>query len=664
MIRIFLAFMMFMCSNAFAAITDGKFGINQIFDVQYWWNGTTLNASSFIAPYNKNFQTVTTTAGQYFQFFASTTNPGTYGLKLMNSNGTQHSIVHDTGDITALGNGAIFYIGSGFFGNVITTAQGYSYGASAQFTNMDTSVTSSDLSSYTFASSTPLAAGQTAAPAAPTPNPVNIYSNSTTTVKITHIWPTSYNSPGGEGAANAFDNNPYTKYLNFDKYNAGVTVRWSEGRVVRGFTITTANDFPGRDPTSYKLYGSNDGVNWTLIKEGALSLSDSRYTTSSEINVGNSSAYFYYYMQFPTTKAGNGCGLNCDSMQISEITYIYDTTNTTSSVDQGGGGGTTPVDPVQAAAAPTVVSTSTSNSVSTSSSSSNTSSVSATRPTTTGNYTDGFVGTTTVTTTTTTPVTTTYWSDNTTTTSNGTPTTTTSTTYAITPTLGTAPTYSRTAPNTGGNSIYIKQVYAGSNTSVTLEQDGNNNAITGTDSGWATVDGNNSAISIKQFGMSNIVGLKMNAWGNNIDIRQRTAAGGDVSNNILNFESAGNGNSLVGKQESNSNTASVKLTWDINTVNLTQKGGTGNTSYINMTGYWNTATNTQNGYNNFAIININGDNNSASVTQTGNDHSTLLNLIGNKNTVSVTQTGVGDTYSLQQTCTNPAGCSVSVIRNR
>lgn len=164
-------FMLLVSKCSHAAITDGKFGINQIFDVQYYWNGSTLNASNFIAPYNKNFQTVTVTTGQYFQFFNSTTNPGTYGLKLMNSDGTQHSIVHDTGDITALGNGAIFYIGSGFFGNVITTAQGYSYGASASFTNMDTSVTSSDLSSYTFASSTPLASGQTAAPPAPACNP-------------------------------------------------------------------------------------------------------------------------------------------------------------------------------------------------------------------------------------------------------------------------------------------------------------------------------------------------------------------------------------------------------------------------------------------------------------------------------------------------------------
>ena len=653
--------MLLVCTNAFGAITDGKFGINQIFDVQYSWSGTTLNASNFIAPYNKNFQTVTTTAGQYFQFFNSTTNPGKHGLKLMNSNGTQHSIVHDHGDITALGNGAIFYIGSGFFGNVITTAQGYNYGASATFTNMDTSVTSSDLNNYTFASSTPLSAGQTAQPAAPTKDWKMIRTNSTPVV-ISNIYPTSNNSPANEGAANAFDGNSSTKYLNFDKQNAGVTVRLSQGRVVQKFTITTANDSAERDPASYKLYGSNDGVNWTLIKEGPLSLSDSRFSVSGEITVDNTTAYVYYFIKFPSIKNNSG-----NSVQIAEVTYYYDLNDGVTSTDQAPG--STPANPgtsgsVCADCGPTIVGTSTSNNVSTSSSSSNTSSVSVNRPTTTGNFTDGFVGTTTVTTTTTTPVTTTTWSDGSTTTSNGTPSSTTNTTYVITPTYGTAPTYSRTAPNIGGNSIYIKQVTAGSNNSVTLEQDGNNNAITGTDSGWATLNGNNNILSIKQFGQGNITGVKMNAGSNNVDIKQQAANGGDVSNNILNFESSGNGNAVTAQQQSNNNTASVKTTWDINTVNITQRTGTGNSSYATLTGNWNTVNNTQSGSNNLSIVNVSGDNNSATVNQTGTGHSTLLNLIGNKNTVSVTQTGVGDTYTLQQTCTNPAGCSVSVIRNK
>ena len=675
MIRILLAFMLLICSVANATVfSDLKFGQSQIADSQ--WNVSACMYTTTCQIYSKNPGTaykipwtngqLSWASGDYVAFTATGNSTNPWNAIQYNSSGVQKAVM-GTGHIINMGTDFFFFVGNdNNTGQMFSMTSGMNSTAGVTWTGTLNPTVAQVNQLASGGSTTPLAAGQTAAPATPTVNLTNIYSSSSSTVRITHIWPTSYNSPGGEGATNAFDNNPYTKYLNFDKYNAGVTVRWSEGRVVHGFTITTANDFPGRDPTSYKLYGSNDGVNWTLIKEGTLSLSDSRYTTSSEISVTNSTAYFYYYMQFPQTKAGDGCGLNCDSMQISEITYIYDTNNTTTSTDQGGGGSTTPVDPVQAAAAPTVTGTSTSNSVSTSSSSSNTSSVSATRPTTTGNYTDGFVGTTTVTTTTTTPVTTTYWSDNTTTTSNGTPTTTTSTTYTITPTYGTAPIYSRTAPNTGGNSVYIKQTSAWANTQVSVTQEGNNNAVTGIDSGWATVNGNGSQVTIEQYGQGNITGVKMNAWGNNIDIKQKGTTGGDVSNNIFNLESNGNGNAVTLQQQSNTNTASVKITYDINTVNLTQKGGTGNTSYITMNGNWNTATNTQNGYSNFALINISGDNNTATVIQTGNSHSTLLNLInaGGANTVSVTQTGVGDSYSLQQTCTNPAGCSVSVVRNK
>ena len=145
-----------------ANITDGHFSTNQIFDVQYYWSGTTLNASSFIAPYNMNFVHPTVTSGQYFAFFNSTTNPGTYGLGLYNADNTLAQVVHNTGTLQAIGPNALFYIGSGFFGTVISTSAGYSYGQSASFTNMDTSVTASDLTSYTWASTTPLAAGQVA----------------------------------------------------------------------------------------------------------------------------------------------------------------------------------------------------------------------------------------------------------------------------------------------------------------------------------------------------------------------------------------------------------------------------------------------------------------------------------------------------------------------
>jgi hypothetical protein len=182
-------------------------------------------------------------------------------------------------------------------------------------------------------------------PPPPPPAPTAIYMDNSA-VKIIRAIPTTNNSPGGEGPNNAFDNNSSTKYLNFDKKNAGVTVQLNTGKVVTGFTVTTANDFQGRDPTSYKLYGSNDGSTWTLIKQDSLSLSDNRFTTSSTISVANTTAYAYYFMLFPTTKAGDGCGLNCDSMQVAEITYYYDANSTTTSTASSN----TIVDPVTAAA--------------------------------------------------------------------------------------------------------------------------------------------------------------------------------------------------------------------------------------------------------------------------------------------------------------------------
>jgi hypothetical protein len=207
--------------------------------------------------------------------------------------------------------------------------------------------TVAQVNSYaTNGSTTPLAAGQTAAPAGPPPPaPTAIYMNNAT-VKITRAIPTTSNSPNGEGPNNAFDNNPSTKYLNFDKKNAGVTVQLNTGKAVTGFTVTTANDFSGRDPTSYKLYGSNDGSTWTLIKQDAITLSDNRFTTSAVIDVANTTPYAYYFMLFPTTKAGEGCGQNCNSMQIAEITYYYDANSTTTSTASSN----TIVDPVNAAA--------------------------------------------------------------------------------------------------------------------------------------------------------------------------------------------------------------------------------------------------------------------------------------------------------------------------
>ena len=483
-------------------------------------------------------------------------------------------------------------------------------------------------------------------PPAPTNNWQTIKTTSTPVV-ISNIYPTSYNSPSNEGASNAFDGNANTKYLNFDKANAGVTVKLSQGRVVQKFTITTANDYPGRDPTSYKLYGSNDGVNWTLIKQDTLTLSDSRYTVSGEIQTGNTTAYVYYFILFPTTKAGQGCGENCNSMQIGEVTYYYDLNDGVTSTDTGSGG--TPANPGQSGSVcadcgPTVTGTSTTNNVSSSNSVGSTTTTNNQYTWGGGTYTVTGTNTPTTTTTTTTPVTTTNWSDGTTTTSNGTPTSTSSVTFNYTVT---SPTTAPVNPNAGTNtnSVYITQTNAGSSNKITANQSGHGNYEN------ITLGGSNNNIYVGQ-------GYTFSTTG--------VATESSISNNNLSgLTLSGNSNTMFNSQVGSSNSSIMSVAGNSNTATLTQTGNS-NQGYSTISGSSNSMTIGQNGNSNIASVNLYGNNNTATVTQTGNNHGTVLNLInaGGANNVSVIQTGTGDAYSLQQTCTNPAGCSVSVIRNK
>jgi hypothetical protein len=483
-----------------ADITDGKFSTNQIFDVQYYWSGTTLNASNFIAPYDMNFQHPTVGNGQYFAFFNSTTNPGTYGLGLYNADGTLAQVVHDTGTLQAIGPDALFYVGSGFFGTVITTSAGYAYGQSASFTNMDTSVTSTEASSYTWASTTPLGAGQTAGSgggSSPTYTAI-------TSANVLQVTPTSNNSPAGEGAANVIDNNTSTKYLNFDRASAGFTIKLDQGRVLEKFTITTANDYAPRDPSKFSLFGSNDGKTWTTIVNGQpITLSDNRFATSSDITFTNTNAYVYYFITFDSTKAldqyadvsscvaGYGGGWlgteNCNSVQVSEVKYYYNSANTTTSTDTGDGTVANPGTPGATSSlntTPTVVSTAPGADIVSSSVSYGTTTTSTvdtagtavsvttitdsrgaqtektlevsrnTTVVTTTPVTRVVTQTTPVTTTTvTTPTTVTTWSDGTTTTANGTPVTTTSTANQV---VTTTTTFNNVVTTSADQSYYTR----------------------------------------------------------------------------------------------------------------------------------------------------------------------------------------------------------------
>ena len=181
--NLLIAYLLF-ANSVYASILDAKFSTAQIFDVQWYISGSTLNASGFNYIYSSiNYATQTASAarwtaaqtadagsnGRYIAFFNSTTNPGTYGMAVYNSNGTVYKIINNTGSFRTLADGAIFYNGNGMWGTLITTKQGYNLGSSGSFTITQQYPTNAQLQAYTPDSTTPLAAGQTAAPPPPPP---------------------------------------------------------------------------------------------------------------------------------------------------------------------------------------------------------------------------------------------------------------------------------------------------------------------------------------------------------------------------------------------------------------------------------------------------------------------------------------------------------------
>lgn len=343
-----LLLLILLCTNASASLTNLKFGRAQIADSQ--WNVQACTQTATCQIYSKNPGTVykipwtsgqlSWATGDYVAFATTGDGANPWNAIQYNSSGTQKAVM-GTGHIINMGNDYFFFVGNdNNTGQLFSMTQGFANTSGVSWTGTLNPTVAQTNAYAANGSTTPLAAGQTAGP--PPPAPTAIYMNNST-VKIIRAIPTTSNSPSNEGPNNAFDNNPNTKYLNFDKQNAGVTIQLNSGRVVTKFTITTANDAVERDPTSYKLYGSNDGSSWVLISEGALSLSDSRFSVSGDIAVANTNAYAYYFIKFPSIKNNIG-----NSVQVSEITYYYDANSTTTSTASSN----TIVDPVTAESTP------------------------------------------------------------------------------------------------------------------------------------------------------------------------------------------------------------------------------------------------------------------------------------------------------------------------
>lgn len=135
--------------------------------------------------------------------------------------------------------------------------------------------------------------------------------------------------PAGEVVEHAIDD-VTQKYLNFLDLGSGFKVTPGIGpTVLTGLRFYTANDAIERDPASYKLEGSNDGTEYTLISEGGLALPEGRNPGGAvpidpltqflqEVSFTNDDAYTSYRVTFPTLRDAAAA----NSMQIAEVELL------------------------------------------------------------------------------------------------------------------------------------------------------------------------------------------------------------------------------------------------------------------------------------------------------------------------------------------------------
>ena len=116
---------------------------------------------------------------------------------------------------------------------------------------------------------------------------------------------------------NAIDGLPGTKYLNNDGNGSGLTIITRQG-VVQGLNLHSAIDAPSRDPSTYRLEGSNDGKTFSLISEGKIPNFTAR-RQMKQILFDNNRSFSQHRLTFPTL-----VDVYAKQMQIGEIALLRD----------------------------------------------------------------------------------------------------------------------------------------------------------------------------------------------------------------------------------------------------------------------------------------------------------------------------------------------------
>ncbi len=187
--------------------------------------------------------------------------------------------------------------------------------------------------------------------------------------------------------------------------------------------------------------------------------------------------------------------------------------------------------------------------------------------------------------------------------------------------------------------------------------------------------GDNNNFTIRQ-GVTvtgkNRIELYSNGSYNTLNLNQGYTTSGNVSpndsnNHYLNLNLIGNNNTVTKQQTGTNNFLETTISGNTNNVTNIQQGTSGKILFQNISGNNNTVTtNQKDGGQHYLDINLTGNGHTVNATQQGSgSHAATINFTnsGGASSLNLNQSGsTNQTYSIQQSCTNPAGCSTTITQ--
>ncbi|UJF35191.1 immunoglobulin-like domain-containing protein [Paenibacillus hexagrammi] len=113
-------------------------------------------------------------------------------------------------------------------------------------------------------------------------------------------------NPPSETADKLFDSSPNTKWLGAQPTNVWVQLQFKYGdtQAVQKYAMVSANDAQTRDPQNWRVEGSNDGSNWTVLDEQTNQSFSARFQTKEYTIADEKVAEYAYYRLFILSNSG------------------------------------------------------------------------------------------------------------------------------------------------------------------------------------------------------------------------------------------------------------------------------------------------------------------------------------------------------------------------